>query len=138
MCPKNQLYTTRYRKVIRGRFSQKNCQRRRVIVSNREHLLGVAPGKPGAEEGANSQTSRKQRTDSIRLTVKRLSEKSPKNPQKVNLKYYLGLERMIAAYNPGQQSPESLPSFSISPSILDIEGQKQPLTSRKIAKEERE
>lgn len=133
----NQLCTTQYRKVTQGRFSQQNCQRRRVIVSNREHLLGVATGKPGAEEGANSQTSRKQRTDSKRLTVKRLSEKSPKNPLKVSLKYYLGLESTIAAYNPGQQSPESLPPFPF-PSILDIEGQKHPLPSRKIAQEERE
>ena len=43
-------------------------------------MLGVATGKLGAEEGANSQTSRKQRTDSKRLTVERLSEKSLKNP----------------------------------------------------------
>lgn len=113
-------------------FSQQNCQRRRVIVSNREHLLRVATGKLGAEEGANSQTSRKQRTDSKRLTVERLSEKSLKNPWKVNLKYYLGLQRTMAAYNLGQRSPESLLSFSISPSIQDTEGQKQPLTSRKV------
>lgn len=78
------------------------------------------------------------RRDATGFIVKRLTKESPKNPWKVSFKYYLGLGRMMAAYNPSQQNRIFLPPFSFSPSIPNPEGQKQQLASGNGAQQERE